>query len=73
MELHRKRNDLLNQIADLTQKQDYLTCHDPSATIRPSPTGVAGAEPVPSRKDKVDNVGNIVTILIYFRPLYVLK
>ena len=61
MELHRKRNDLLNQIADLTQKQDYLTCHDPSATIRPSPTGVAGAEPVPSRKDKVDNVDNIVS------------
>ena len=69
MELHRKRNDLLNQIADLTQKQDYLTCHDPSAAIRPSPTGVAGAEPVPSRKDKVDYVDNIIMLIIYFKFL----
>ena len=70
MELHRKRNDLLNQIADLTQKQDYLTCHDPSAAIRPSPTGVAGAEPVPSRKDKVDYVDNIIMLIIYFRSSF---
>ena len=53
VELHRKRNELLNQITDLTQKESYLINNDPSAAIRPSPTGVAGAEPVPSRKDKV--------------------
>ena len=52
-ELHRKRTDLFNQISDLTQKQEYLICNDPGGAIRPSPTGVVGAEPVPSRKDKV--------------------
>ena len=73
MELHRKRNDLLNQISDLTQKQDYLTCRDPSAAIRPSPTGVAGAEPVPSRKDKVDNVDNKITVIIHLTSCFEMK
>ena len=45
-EFHGKRNQLLKEIQALSQREDFLT----SECIRPSPTGVVGAEPLPSKK-----------------------
>ena len=42
--MQRRRLGIMRQIQELTQKEDLLTNE-----IRPSPTGVAGAEPVPQR------------------------
>ena len=42
--IQRRRLGIMRQIQELTQKEDLLTNE-----IRPSPTGVAGAEPVPQR------------------------
>ncbi len=47
MEKKRNHIEYLGVLQDLTQKHNFLTNE-----IRPSPTGVAGAEPVPSRKKK---------------------
>lgn len=45
MDLQRRRQDMMQQIQQLTQKENLLTNE-----IRPSPTGVAGAEPIPKKK-----------------------
>jgi hypothetical protein len=42
--MQRRRLGIMQQIQELTQKEDFLTNE-----IRPSPSGVAGAEPVPQR------------------------
>ena len=43
-EMQRRRLAIMRQIQELTQAEDFLTNE-----IRPSPSGVAGAEPVPQR------------------------
>ncbi len=45
--LAKKRNEMVFEIQKIVAKEEFL-----SNEIRPSPTGVAGAEPVPSRKKK---------------------
>ena len=42
--MQRRHLGFMHQIQELTQKEEFLTNE-----IRPSPTGVAGAEPVPQR------------------------
>ena len=49
MDLQRRRHDMIQQIQQLTQKENFLTNE-----IRPSPTGVAGAEPIPQKKKHQD-------------------
>jgi len=49
IDLQRRRHDMMQQIQRLTQKESLLTNE-----IRPSPTGVAGAEPIPQKKKHQD-------------------
>lgn len=44
-DLQRQRNELSTQVRQLTEKSKNL-----SQEIRPSPTGIAGAGPVPAKK-----------------------
>jgi len=48
-DLQRRRHEIMQQIQQLTQKENFLTNE-----IRPSPTGVAGAEPIPQKKKHQD-------------------
>ena len=49
IDLQRRRHDMMQHIQRLTQKESLLTNE-----IRPSPTGVAGAEPIPQKKKHQD-------------------
>ena len=49
-ELHRERTQLISSIQNLSQSHEYLALE-----IRTAPTGVSGAEQVPSRKKKINS------------------